>query len=128
MTTFNSGRFRALRNFDSCGGYDEPKYGIIRDMGSKTSFLFFFCAVFLVGALGAGEVAPAPLTDGEVWNQGVDYYRAGDVTNALRVLKPLMLSKTHGARGGGRRQARARRGRRRGGVRRRADRASRRAE
>ena len=67
-------------------------------MGSKTSFLFFFCAVFLVGALGAGEVAPAPLTDGEVWNQGVDYYRAGDVTNALRVLKPLMLSKTHGAR------------------------------
>ncbi len=38
------------------------------------------------------------LTDGEVWNQGVDFYRAGDVTNALRVLKPLMLSQTHGAR------------------------------
>ena len=40
----------------------------------------------------------APITDGEVWNEGVEYYRAGDVTNALRVLRPLMLSKTHGAR------------------------------
>ncbi len=68
-------------------------------MGSKTRFLFFFfCAALLAGALGAEEAAPAPLTDGEVWNQGVDCYRAGDVTNALRVLKPLMLSKTHGAR------------------------------
>ena len=38
------------------------------------------------------------LTDGEVWNEGVDYYESGDVTNALRVLKPLLLSKTHGAR------------------------------
>ena len=38
------------------------------------------------------------VTDGEVWNEGVEYYRAGDVTNALRVLRPLMLSKTHGAR------------------------------
>ena len=40
----------------------------------------------------------AVLTDGEVWNQGVEYYRAGDVTNALRVLRPLMLSKSHGPR------------------------------
>ena len=40
----------------------------------------------------------ATLTDGEVWNEGVDYYRAGDVTNALRVLKPLVTSRTHGAR------------------------------
>ena len=39
-----------------------------------------------------------PLTDGEVWNAGVDYFRNNDVTNALRVLRPLMLSKTHGAR------------------------------
>ena len=39
-----------------------------------------------------------PVTDGEVWNEGVEYFRAGDVTNALRVLRPLMLSKTHGAR------------------------------
>lgn len=46
-------------------------------------------------ALRADEPA---LTDGEVWNRGVDFYRAGDVTNALRVLKPLMLSQTHGPR------------------------------
>ena len=37
-------------------------------------------------------------TDGEVWNEGVTFYEAGDVTNALRVLRPLMLSKSHGAR------------------------------
>ena len=48
-------------------------------------------------ALRADEPAPA-LTDGEVWNQGVDFFRAGDATNALRVLKPLMLSPTHGPR------------------------------
>ena len=42
--------------------------------------------------------AENPLTDGEVWNEGVAFYEAGDVTNALRVLRPLMLSKTHGAR------------------------------
>ena len=39
-----------------------------------------------------------PVTDGEVWNEGVGYFRNNDVTNALRVLRPLMLSKTHGAR------------------------------
>lgn len=37
-------------------------------------------------------------SDSEVWNDGVAYYEAGDVTNALRVLRPLMLSRTHGAR------------------------------
>ena len=42
--------------------------------------------------------AETPMTDGEVWNEGVDYFRAGDVTNALRVLRPLMLSKSHGPR------------------------------
>lgn len=41
---------------------------------------------------------PAALTDGEIWNQGVAYYESDDATNALRVLRPLMLSKTHGAR------------------------------
>ena len=46
----------------------------------------------------AGLAEDVPLTDGEVWNQGVDYYHAGDVTNALRVLRPLMLSKSHGPR------------------------------
>ena len=40
----------------------------------------------------------AVVTDGEIWNSGVEAYRAGDVTNALRTLRPLMLSKTHGAR------------------------------
>ena len=49
----------------------------------------------IVALLAATQAAP---TDGEVWNEGVDYYRAGDVTNALRVLRPLMLSKSHGAR------------------------------
>lgn len=38
------------------------------------------------------------LTDGEVWNKGVDYYRDGDMTNALATLRQLMLSRTHGAR------------------------------
>ncbi|MBR4652934.1 MAG: VWA domain-containing protein [Kiritimatiellae bacterium] len=38
------------------------------------------------------------LTDGEVWNKGVDYWRSGDGTNALSTLRPLMLSRTHGAR------------------------------
>ena len=44
------------------------------------------------------SAAAAQLTDGEVWNQGVEYWRAGDMTNALATLRPLMLSKTHGAR------------------------------
>ena len=47
----------------------------------------------------APKAADGPqLTDGEVWNKGVDYYRAGDMTNALATLRPLMLSRTHGAR------------------------------
>ena len=41
---------------------------------------------------------PEPETDGEIWNRGVDLYREGNLTNALAVLKPLILSKTHGAR------------------------------
>lgn len=38
------------------------------------------------------------LADTEVWNEGVGFYVAGDVTNALRVLRPLMLSKDYSAR------------------------------
>ena len=38
------------------------------------------------------------LDDRDVWNIGVDYYRAGDWTNALETLRPLMLTRTHGAR------------------------------
>lgn len=61
--------------------------------------------VFAIAAISAmldvsvcGADAPAPETDGEIWNRGVDLYRAGNFTNALAVLKPLILSKTHGAR------------------------------
>ena len=50
-------------------------------------------AAFLLAA-----TEPA-MTDGEVWNEGVSFYRDGDVTNALKTLRPLLLSKTHGARG-----------------------------
>ena len=54
--------------------------------------------VVTLGACSLWAEEAAPQTDGEVWNEGVEYYRAGDVTNALRVLRPLMLSKTHGPR------------------------------
>ena len=37
-------------------------------------------------------------SDAEAWNEGVGYYRAGDVTNALRVLRPMMLTRDYGAR------------------------------
>ena len=54
--------------------------------------MIFALAAFLLAA-----TEPAT-TDGEVWNEGIEYYRAGDVTNALRVLRPLILTKAHGAR------------------------------
>ena len=54
------------------------------------------CLALLFGALDTW--ADEPISDVEVWNEGVGYYDAGDVTNALRVLRPLMLSKTHGGR------------------------------
>ena len=57
--------------------------------------LVVFCLLSFVLLARADET---PVTDGEVWNEGVEYYRNNDVTNALRVLRPLMLSKTHGAR------------------------------
>jgi len=57
---------------------------------------FVVLSVLSLSLAAFGE--ETPLTDGEVWNEGVEYYRAGDVTNALRVLRPLLLSKTHGAR------------------------------
>lgn len=44
------------------------------------------------------SLAEAEKSDSEVWNEGVTFYEKGDVTNALRVLRPLMLSRTHGAR------------------------------
>ena len=56
--------------------------------------LLLACAA---GLSRADETPPA-VTDGEVWNEGVGYYRAGDVTNALRVLRPLMLTREFGPR------------------------------
>lgn len=32
------------------------------------------------------------------WNEGVSHYESGDVTNALKVLRPLMLTKEYGPR------------------------------
>lgn len=69
----------------------------------RTRAAFAFAGALLlsfayVRPLSAAEEAPVPLTDGEIWNAGVDSFRGGDVTNALRLLKPLMLSKTHGPR------------------------------
>ncbi|HBO98633.1 MAG TPA: hypothetical protein DD637_02175 [Verrucomicrobia bacterium] len=53
-------------------------------------------------AIGAGfalHAAEAPAqSEAEVWNAGVDAYRANDTANALRLLRPLMLSRTFGAR------------------------------
>ncbi len=61
----------------------------------RTIISSLVCAL-CCSSLGAAETATR--TDGEVWNEGVSHYRAGNVTNALAVLRPLMLSKTHGAR------------------------------
>lgn len=36
--------------------------------------------------------------DTEAWNEGVDFYREGDSTNALRVLRPLMASREYSTR------------------------------
>lgn len=54
------------------------------------TFLFFICA----NAAFCADVK----SDSEIWNEGVDLYSSGDYTNALSVLRGLMLSQTHGAR------------------------------
>lgn len=64
-------------------------------MEKARAFLAVSAAVVLVFASFGAE---GTLSDAEVWNEGVEYYRAGDFTNAVRVLRPLMLSKTHGPR------------------------------
>ena len=58
----------------------------------------FQLAAFLSLVLGASAAEAPAQTDGEVWNEGVTFYRAGDVTNALDRMRGLLLSKTHGAR------------------------------
>ena len=68
-------------------------------MFPKVVLEFVLAAVVSAGTgVLLADPASAPQTDGEVWNEGVEYFRNNDVTNALRVLRPLMLSKTHGAR------------------------------
>ena len=52
----------------------------------------------VVWCIDAHAAQTPPETDGEIWNRGVDLYREGSLTNALSVLKPLILSKTHGVR------------------------------
>jgi len=55
---------------------------------------------FYSGAFAADEpeVNAEPLTDGEIWNKGLDAYNAGDYTNSLATLRQLLLSRTHGPR------------------------------
>ena len=62
--------------------------------------LIALAAALAVSAWGAicHAEETTPETDGEIWNRGVDLYRDGNFTNALSVLKPLILSKTHGVR------------------------------
>ena len=52
----------------------------------------------IIAAIGILLASTAAVSDTEVWNEGVGYYRAGDVTNALRVLKPLTASGEYKAR------------------------------
>ena len=60
---------------------------------------WFFAAVTLMAFSPAtAKEATTSEADGETWNEGVEFYRQGDVTNALRVLRPLMLSRSHGPR------------------------------
>lgn len=58
----------------------------------------FVAALAVVLAVPPLSAADEALTDGEIWNRGVSQYEVGDVTNALATLRPLMLSRTHGAR------------------------------
>lgn len=65
---------------------------------SSDAMLKFFAVLLTSVALAAYSEESRQKTDVEIWNEGVDFYRAGDVTNALQILRPLMLSRTHGAR------------------------------
>jgi len=52
----------------------------------------------LVSSAVLSAIAEEPLSEVEQWNEGVAFYEAGDATNALRVLRPLLLTKRYGAR------------------------------
>lgn len=66
----------------------------------KTAGIFVFA--LSLATVGVRQIHAAddgmPETDVEIWNRGVEAYRAGDMTNALVTLKRLILSKTHGVR------------------------------
>ena len=59
-------------------------------------FIFYILCSFFICSAVRGE--DAAVSDAEVWNDGVGYYRRGDVTNALRVLRPLTASGEYKAR------------------------------
>ena len=54
-------------------------------------------AAFAVAGRTLAEEGAA-LSDAEIWNAGVEAYRANNATNALKLLRPLMLSREFGAR------------------------------
>ncbi len=43
-------------------------------------------------------LAACLLVSSLVWNEGIDFYRNGDATNAVRVLRPLLLDEEYGPR------------------------------
>ena len=92
---------KILYGASDCAEIRRPNGWLIDRTGFIRISIFAVMALFwgfarMGGAYAAEEQAPE--TDGEIWNRGVDLYREGNMTNALAVLKPLILSKTHGAR------------------------------
>lgn len=67
------------------------------EVGEKVKKMAMVLGVLVAVALEVCAEDGA-VSDVEIWNEGVSYYESGDVTNALRVLRPLMLSKSHGHR------------------------------
>lgn len=57
--------------------------------------LSILVALVLCGFVGRADES---VSEREVWNEGVDFYLAGDMTNALKTLRPLMVSKAYAAR------------------------------
>lgn len=55
-------------------------------------------AILFASLLSVGVAAERNVSDTEVWNKAVEHYYAGDVTNALRLLRPLMVSKDYSSR------------------------------
>ncbi len=64
----------------------------------KMTFRLLFLCAALGLAMPSFAEPNAALSDAEIWNAGVEAYRANNPTNALKLLRPLMLSKEFGAR------------------------------